>query len=485
VGFLENNHGITYSELADVLRTVEAPGFSLLSGILEGYQGGAFTRILKDIYASGLAVLMRKETAYSPHKPRFVQEDTDDLFIGLITTLEKFSVDSQLINFRLLISPESSSITSISDDRGLDFSLIANLSNKPLDSYSILIESLGPDRSGRLPYTYNKTILQETINSGGVSEPPGLGNSPRLTREYPEGILSPELGFLLEKDLDTTPFSSIEFTSPVPFVKIDKENLYQRRISDINYSTIEGIDDIGSGGEEYRDGISVERLFNTLKSNSFDPTSDYIVEKIPAEVSIPISGSYYITNNNIYNANFFDPNLSKLRFNPIESCIEFGTSEQKCRQLFKDYQEVSCKEYLYNKSSLIEQSPRPTTLVSSSIPLDRPLGVSGSLNPSGTFLQNPYKRLPHYIEDNEIEPNALSSSGEPLGVNISLLENLPGLENTSIGLNSFLRKNPKPKNEQECSRYIDINNIQKCFNVLRCMKLRDRRPKYCEGLEYD
>ena len=166
----------------------------------------------------------------------------------------------------------------------------------------------------------------------------------------------------------------------------------------------------------------------------------------------------------------------------IKSCIEFGTSEQKCKQLFKDYEEVGCKEYLYNKSSLIEPTPTAVAVNSGAIPLGRPLGITGALNPSEVFLPNSYKRLPYYIEEAEVSPLALSALGEPLGVDVSL-GGLPGWENTSIGINYFLSNNPKPKNEQECSRYTDISDLQKCFNALKCIRLRERGPSYCTGVE--
>lgn len=489
IGLLENSSGITYSQLGDILNSQESPGFSVLSGILEGYQGGEFTRILKDIYKSGLAVLMRSKSAYSQKTLNKVQEDTDDLFIGLVTNLEGFSLELQLINYRLLISSEDNISTQISSERSSDYSLIVDLINKPLNNYPILIKSLAPDTTGRLPYNYNKTLLRESINSNGVSEPPGIGNSPRITRNYQEGVLSPELAALLETTPTVPVISSVESIPFVPLFKIDKDNLSKKRFSNIKPSSTTNAaisfqqnEDIGSGNEEYRDGISIEPLFTTSKTNYFDPLSDYITEKFSANISIPITGSYYITNEDVYDTSFSDPNLSQKKYNPINSCIEFGTSEQKCRQLFKDYQEVGCKEYLYNKSSLVEPTPIMTALNPGAIPLGRPLGITGALNPSGVFLPNSYKRLPYYIEEAQVTPLALSPLGEPFGVEFSL-GGAPGWENTSIGINYFLNNNPRPKNEQECSKYNELSDLQKCLNALKCIRLKEKSPSFCNGVK--
>ena len=499
INLLQNTAGITYTQLGDILNSQDSPGFSLLSGILEGFEGGEFTQILRSIYKSGLAVLMRDNASYSKKKIRIVPQDTDDLFLGLIDNLEKFSIDSQLINYRLLVSSEESSALEVSSERGSDFSVIFNLINKPISTSPPVIQSLGPDPSGRLPYKYNKTLLKEILELSPLLEPPGTGNSPRLTRRYSQGVLSPELAFLLETPKSSPTFFANQEFNVSPLVKIDRDTFYRNKFSDIRPSTtssftptgdleetaitpVDGIIDVGSSSEEYRDGLSVEPLFNTSKFDYFNPLSDYITDNLSSDVSVPISGSYVLDKGLNNDTNLFDPNLLTKKYDPVKSCTDFGTSEQKCKRLFKDYEEVDCKEYLYNKSSLIEPTPNSITQGIDSIPLSRPLGVTGSLNPSATFVPNSYKRLPAYVERSSATPIALNSDGEPLGVEVSLGSE-QGWENTSIGLNHFLENNPRPKNEQECSRYSDVKDLRKCINILRCLKLRERGPKFCNGLE--
>ena len=500
LGMLERRQGITYSELSELLRLGENYGFGVLGGITQSIRGGDFSAVLRGIYRSGLAVLMRPRKSATQPLNSVVRDQTDQALSGLVSNLGAFSTDLQLMAYRLLISSEDETLDRY-DPETLNYDIIINLLNKPLKTYPRVIQALGPDSGGRLPYRYNRTILKQVLEQSEISEPPGIGNSPRVTREFGQSGLTPDIAALLEAPKVLPTAQSRELDAAVPMVKINLDSFSKERFSSIVPGWQKQRDafspvgseagtpqdlaaDIGTAAEEYRDGNTLEPIFPTsISTPSFNPLSDYAVSLMPDDVVSPIRGSYYLSKDSDFRPRIESTALGKKKYDPVESCKKFGTSDSKCRELFKDYRPVECAEYLYNKSTLIQEDflpPRPAG--AKTIPLSRPLGTTGALNPSGAFLPNSYKALPYYLRG--WTPISLAPNGEPLGIGLPSLD-ADGWDNSSLGLNAFLSENPMPVDEQECVRYDRTKDIQKCLNLLRCRRLSaELRPSYCTGVEF-
>lgn len=479
IELLNSRAGVTYDELISLLRLDNNPGLSVLSGILDGARGSEFTRIARDFYLSGLALVSR-DTHSSARSGNSIVGELDFFIVDLINNLKSLVIDLDLISYRLLTATELGRRSFGVADRSrsaLSESII-NSTNKPLETLSHLIETLRLDSNRELPYLYNKTYLRNILDESGLAEPPGIGNSPRIPRRFKPNTITPELASLLTPQSTTTQVSSRYRPRAQKYIKISGSQFNWKEPAEL----AENLDKTQAlSADPYNNSVSetdtfiidtARPLLTTFVSSTPAPITNSLVESIiDASLSSPVTGSYFIE---------YPIEKTPIReYDPIEECVQFGTSRSKCQELFKDYERVDCPEYAYNRSSLIEDNE----IFSESIAVDRPLGVGAGPNPSGMFIQNHYKELPMGFENLPRElVDGIDENGEVFGNFVIDDLDIVHANNTSA-LNSYKSKYGFPLDERDCSRRNSSSELQKCMTLLMCARTPEKdRPKPCSGL---
>lgn len=477
---LNSMSGVTYDQLISILRLDSNPGLSVLSGILDGARGGQFTRLLRDFYMSGLALLSRDYHS-SARSGNSTVGKNDFYMVDLVENMRRLTVDLDLAMYRLVTSTSRTfSINNVDSRENTNVSQdIVNSLNKPIESISNYILSLRLDSQGDLPYKYNSSAIRRTLEENGLSEPPGIGNSPRFLRRFKPNTLTPELAFLLSNQSNTqsiTTLNSKYNLSAQSYIKISRANLEWKEPTNVP-------EKLELENALSTDPYTLDLQPNFLTSSSrpvfstyvrpapFPEINSYVESTINKSLTTPVQGTYgidYIDEE--------DP-TDFIDYDPVRTCEEFGTSRSKCKELFKDYQRVSCAEYRYNRSSLVEDNLIYEPQQASSVVIDRPLGYGGAPNPSSVFLPNFYKEPPSYISGG----SGIDKDGEPFG-DYTLNELDIAQSNTALSLKEYINKYGFPIDERDCSRKSDIANLNKCLNALLCQKIPEKnRPKVCLG----
>jgi hypothetical protein len=153
-GFLNNNFGITMSELETYFRTSYNPGLTTLGGLISGIRGGGFTHLAKHLVLSGALINIRSVS----NKYRY--EVVDDIYIReLVAKLENISRLMSLVYNRLLLGFDNNNEVVVSRSSNN----IQNIAYYPLSRVAEFFNSSPPPAP-----------------SGNI--PPGLGGSPNIVR---------------------------------------------------------------------------------------------------------------------------------------------------------------------------------------------------------------------------------------------------------------------------------------------------------------
>jgi len=458
--------GLTPKELITLLG--ETSPTTALGQILDGFNGGNFTKFIQYANLTGLGI--RLGTYKNSQQLNNFKLQSDPLQSNILTLLEGFesiSKSLRIVENVLKSSLDYSSLTVLSNK----FKALINSQNKSFDTLNQTVIDI-------LSSSDDNPELAITAGNSPIVESPGIGNS-RLPNRIPiVNSITPEQ----YRVLFNTPINNVNFTEVIKqspeiiinnFFKISEENKLANLISN-TYET-------GSNPNT-----------QVVDTKAWSPSSEY--ETIPMSINIPkmeymtpplykeagevpeiensILGVSYIPKKEIM-ANL--PQEILKVFDPIVSCQRFGGKE--CTDIYGNLADrcvPSINKSLYPE----EYKTVPGTSVGS-ISVDRPLGSFLEFKPSESLVPtSSFSSPPAYVSLLENKINGFGEKGEPIlkGISSTPIKFSYGggevseFNNTEFAIIEGIKAKLEKSSEFDCATFKSPFEYQMCMNIVKCKK---------------
>lgn len=464
-GLYDNAIGLTPKELVTILG--ETSPVTPLGQILDGFDGGNFTKFIQYSNLTGLGI---KLGYYKNSQQLNNFELRKDIFQNnILTLLDAFDSVSKSIEIVGVILESNLDYTFSSKTNNV-FDALINSQNKSFDSLNEVITSI-------LSVTDEDSSLSLLAGNSPIVESPGIGNS-RLPNRIPViNSITPEQYRVL--------FSSQEGASAMlnlsnetqknvisKFFKISEDNKLINLIDNTNET--ESLPEQRTDTSSWLPATEYEKEPEIIQIPSIEYSIPpiYQEEGEVSQINSSVLGVSYIPENTL---DFQIPKEIFSTFNPISSCQRFGG--QNCDNL---YLEVSdrCVGPI-NKSLFPEEYKSIPGSSSNSISIDRPLGSFNEFKSEKTFFPTSlFKSPPSYVKllGNDIQ--SFSRKGEPILKNIKSSPitfssgggEISEFNNTEFGIVEAIKNKLEKNSEFSCASFKSPFEYQICMNIVKCKK---------------
>ena len=445
----DKSNSLTTKELFAIFG--EGSFYSSYGQLMNGYEGGNFSRIINFAYISGL---LHKLSYYSNsyQVPNFyIRSSLMETLVEIVKSLSsllKLVIDNFSNSLEFTLSQNTQNL--------YPFENIVNTSNKKIEEVSKIIKDLAPQGKELSTIGSPKVDgLAEIVGS------PGIGNSPVPESISLENSITPEQAKLLASEISRN-YSFIAPRSTETLSESEKLNKFLGLIEETKIIT----------------EVSKEKPPVDLQESSIEAKNENINENLSFENKVPKAYEESSLKDDLLSEeeqNLLSKGLIS-RFDPVDSCKRFGG--QKCEEKFPS--KVNQCGALTNKAIYSERdnsnSLRPGQ--NGSIKVDRPLGAEEYNKPGSVFLTN---NTPSYFAlfGRLVRP---SSNGDPLINTLSkqpivfkkdggLFEGLySSYFNSEFGLIESIKANYEKDQPFKCSLLEDPYAYQACMNLLKCKK---------------
>lgn len=465
-GLYDKAIGLTPKELITLLG--ETSPTTALGQILDGFNGGNFTKFIQYANLTGLGI--RLGHYKNSQQLNNFKLQNNPLQTNILTLLDGFDSVSKAISIISTIL-ESSLDYTFSAETNSTFNSLINSQNKTF-------ETLNQTIRGILLSAAEDSASDIVAGNSPIIESPGIGNS-RLPNRIPVlNSITPEQYKVL-------------FSNPVNVVN---------NISQINKSQKEIINNFFKFSEENKlinlidNTNEAESSINigTVNIESWNPSSQY--ETVPRVINIPKmeykipslykeEGKVPEINNSVLGVSYIPektitfqlpPEILKV-FDPVTSCQRFGG--ENCTDIYENISD-RCVPPI-NKSLLPEEYKTIPGTSSTSIPVDRPLGSFLEFKPSTSLVPtSSFNSPPSYVSLLEQNMDSFGRKGEPILKNISptpINFNSGGGEvsefnNTEFAVIEGIKAKLEKSSEFNCATFQSPFEYQMCMNIIKCKK---------------
>ena len=490
----DKTEGLSIKELNYILGGLTAN--TTLGAVLDGFQGGELTKVLKYANISGLgAKLGFYQNSYQNNN--FELKPTSSSY-----TLPAFS--EGIVNLIQSISFIETAFTT-----SLDFSLsqnalktdilkpIINSQNKSVENLFSIIQSLVPESSENLNSDLVKNLgeITSSIGDSKIIEAPGIGNSRLPDRIGVLNSITPEQQEVLFEKIDNLSQAGVNESLAIDslinnFIKVSEDNKLLSEINQVNetgaliQSQSKILDkvnivkdvDAGPGLKEFIKISDTEPVSNK-KKNASTP-SLYINQELGnnRQIVSQALGANYIQNNDtlfgaqqLINQNLISP------FSRVESCKKFGGAN--CEEKYINEPEPCVN--LVNKSLFSESYTQIPGSNNENLKIDRPLGTFSEYIPR-TFIPKLKDQSQVFYNILPEENVSVGKDGEPILTNLYsnpiLFEGERGeiseYNNTEFATIEFIKAKLEQGSEFNCASFSSPYFYQLCMNVLKCKKFK-------------
>lgn len=499
--------GLSIKELNYVLGGVTSN--TTLGAVLDGFEGGRLTNVLKYANLAGLGVKLGfYNNSYqnnnfelkttSPYTIQAYIENT----INLIRAIDFIEIIFQ------------SSLDFTQSQRALETNLLApiiNSQNKSLETLFGVIQSLTPESRTSLQLNLVKNLSSITSSTGNseIAEPPGIGNSQLPNRIGVINSITPDQEEILFSKTDELSKVGIDRQLAINslinnFIKVSEDNKLLSGINQVNetraivqsksvipreINLLEG--DKVSAGPSKPSFIQISPSSSSPKQ--IDPTlpNIYFQDEIRGDRSIEsqaLGANYIRENEEFFGVQDYIKEGLITPFSRVESCKRFGG--ENCEQLYENEPETCTN--IINKSIYSESYTEVPGGNNENLKVDRPLGTFANFVPSNRVIPSPSSFYPGFYNLLPGDNISIGENGEPLLKELYsepiLFEGESGdiseYNNTEFGLIEFINARLEQKDEFNCASFSSPYFYQLCMNVLKCKKFRpsegkDKFLKFC------
>jgi hypothetical protein len=454
-GLYDKSVGLTPKELLYALN-ISSPN-TPLGQMLDGFNGGNFTRFLQYANITGLSIKLGYYRNSSQLNNFELERTASPLGIfPLMEGLERVKDVIEVINI-IFESNLDYTYTQETDDK---FQALLNAQNKTYETLSSTVSKI-------LSSPTDERVLEAKSFAGNapILESPGIGNS-RLPNRIPviNSITPEQYEALFSQNAVSGQEYLIQSSLPSSlinrFIKFTEENKLINQIDQVN-ETYELTNPV-------REGIS------------WQPASDYETPPMdtslqPLEYKVP---RVYVDEENLSPEQFSPlqvPSELLKAFDPVTSCKRFGGSN--CEELY-DKVADRCVPNL-NKSTYPEEYKSIPGVLPSTVSIDRPLGTAPDKKPSKALVAtSQYKTPPAYTRLLEGSISGFGNRGEPLVSGVfspPLVFERGGGEvseynNTEFGITEGIKSGLEKDAEFNCATLSSPFEYQMCMNILKCKR---------------
>ena len=490
---------------------------NVLGSIIDGFQGGQFTNILKYSNLAGLGVKLGfYKNSYQSNN--FALQNVSQFTIPAL--LENFEKINQAINIIELILGSSLNFSFSQEALQRDvLKPIFNSQNKEINSLFNVVQGLTPISRDDLSLSLSRNLSNYISQAGNapIIESPGPGNSRRPNRIGVVNSITPEQQSVLFEQItaaeQVTNNRELVVNSLINnFIKITEDNklisglVQSDETSAIERSRSRQLDPVNilDSPDKLKSTVGVQDFIQIDPQSALAPPSYsgklanlYFAEELGSDKNIIIQalGANYLEDEREFFAidEFINAGLVT-PFSREESCKRFGGSN--CEEIYLTEQET-CTNPI-NRSLLPESYASIPGSSDENLKVDRPLGTFGDYVPANAVV--PYKAEPGGLysllpSDSTI---SIGKYGEPIldkiystpllyeGENGSISE----YNNTEFGIIEFINAKLEKSTEFACASFSSPYFYQLCMNVLKCKKFRTQNqeanfltfcPKYYSG----
>lgn len=474
-GLYDKSVGLTPKELFVLLNNPKTPGN--LSNLLDGFNGGEFTKFMKYALVSGLGVkLGYYKNSYQLNNFDIGNLSESGVFTSIIGDFDKILDLSKILTYVLDSSLNYSTSTSISTREFVES--FVSIQNRDIETFSKMFELFTVSNGSVRTFsnlTYNRELFSRPL-----IESPGIGNSRLPNRSAVVNSITPEqYQVLFGSETSSQPTQvrySVNSESIVNrFIKFTEDNKLLSGITNPPESSyrINGAQDIiDLIDNKVNQGITKEESPVPISYELLQIYSD----KTENEIVSPALGTFYISDDD-YLTGFSEEQILKGLLNPFdaqESCIKFnGTNCEQYKNTFK------CSKLL-NKSFFPETYSDVPGRDPNSIAIDRPLGTFSKYVPGGEFIpSSSFDSPPGYF--NLLPDGTLpGKKNEPItptpfpDVDLDSTRKNPGdiseFMNTEFGLIQAVRNKIEKNDEFGCASFSSPFEYQVCMNIMKCKR---------------
>jgi len=462
--------GITPRELITILNKPNSP--NAFSGLIDGYEGGQFTSVLKYANITGLAFKLGSyKNSYQTNnfKPQEGIESSPlfEIVKEFKNLIQTFSIFKTVFNASL----------------DYNFAYNADLvrSIEPLIKAQNKVFDVIPDIIVRQTQAESVDQLQLFASSSTILESPGIGNS-RIPNRIPvANSLTPEqANLLIENQSNLIELASINTQNLSlinKFIKFSQENALSNGIN---------ITEENSG-----------KIQADFKPRKFTPATKYEIEKnldlLLFSSDRDSSGSeqysvprIYQDNNTVskiassgLGANYLEKRSNVIDsdlffFDPVKSCEKFGGDD--CQRIYSGTSDrcvLPTNKSLFPETYITVPGTSPVSVV-----IDRPLGTFAEYKPNEkivptTSFEAPpsyYGLLPQGVIPGERgEPILSVTAPGPI-----LFETGGGdvseYNNSEFALVEFIKAKLEKNSEFGCAGFESPYYYQLCINIMKCKR---------------
>lgn len=479
--------GLTPKELLTILNAVSP--FTQLGQMLDGLNGGEFTRLIKYANITGLGVKLGY-FKNSVQRNNFQTDKTKLLNINsLLDQLESMYETIDIINNLI-----EKNIDYVNQDFASESTLSKVLFNAQNKSFDTLNQTIFKTLNST--DTQNFIEISKFAGNSTVQESPGIGNS-RIPNRIPVlNSITPEQYKLLFSNNKGEVVQQIKIlASSMPGGLINNFFKFAEQNKLIN--TINTVDEKGHviSRQNYvpetinppvteLDNMSSQSTSTWMQITPYDTQPTYVVPseltynppeiyKIPdmsPQIKSKVLGVSYVDK---YNKTYLPANATE--FNPQESCEKFGG--ENCESLYENSAE-KCVDYL-NKSLYPEEYTFIPGTSPGSIAIDRPLGSFVDYKPQNIIVPtSSYSSPPAYSTLFGPLLVGFGENGEPFTSEIQtspIVFSSGGGEvseynNTEFGTTEAIKAKLEKQSEFNCASFKSPYDYQVCMNILKCKK---------------
>ena len=462
--------GLTGKELISILG-VQFPTTSL-GQMLDGYNGGDFTKFIRYANLTGLGVKLGFYKNSSQVDNFELNQGSSSVgILQLIEGLEGLTDAIDIINV-IFESNLDYTYTSENNDR---LGALLNSQNKTFDALSEIVSKLITPLNDEedLP------AIRREAGNAPILESPGIGNS-RIPNRIPViNSITPEQYEVLFTQNSTgvntiLPPRQIESTLINNFIKFSEENKLVNLINNTDESSqiYNASNSSVSSSWEAITGFETEPRDIIIPPMEYKVPGVYLEEEATNPIRSNVLGVSYLQTPQ---DDFSIPRELFSQFDPVSSCQRFGG--ENCDQLYADSAD-RCVNPL-NKSLFPEEYKSIPGISPQSVSVDRPLGTFVDFKPLDAFVPtSQYNTPPLYsiLLGQNIE--GFGEKGEPI---LSQLSSTPitfnsgggdvsEYNNTEFGIIEGIKAKLEKSTEFNCASFRSPFEYQLCMNILKCKK---------------
>jgi hypothetical protein len=507
----DKTSGLTPKEFISIINPVSSS--TDLSQMIDGFSGGAFTKLLKYANVTSLALKL----GYYKNSPQLSNFESNYLenFYTLPTLLEGLGKVTESLSIIKLVFESSLNYDLDAPPSDVVDPLIFS-QNKPIETIAKVIKNsvLSDEQT---------SDSRSMASNAPIVESPGIGNSrlpnrvPALNSITPEQFKAIFASSNPADAISTNEVSGatrnlitrfIKFSEPNKLTNLINQSDETRAIRDSRaeqktYSPATKYEDPA----ELFAATRADDILKSLEANGLTDFANRLGEVLGTGVtnagnavkySVPpvyndLSDAKELTTQSL-GANFLrdrEPDLLYTLgdlvkpFDRVNSCKKFGGAD--CEALYSDTQDL-CVTPL-NKSLYPETYSEIPGSSPTGVYVDRPLGTFADYKPTGTLL--PTSNLyapPAYYGLLGSNVASVGRGGEPILSEVLVEPIIPDsggyslseFGNTEFGLLEFIRAKFEKSTEFNCATLESPFHYQKCMNLMKCKKFS---PPY-EGKYY-